>query len=217
MRSTVRLARLASDAWDLPPTQRARGTSLAVLSAALQLFAKRGFGGTSVRDVAAEADVQPATMYAHYPSKQHLLAELIRVGHEEHLRRLRAALLDCGADSVEQLTALVAAHVRMHCDYPMLAVVANAELHSLAEEFAGESLSLRRQSEQLFMDVLTRGIERGSFSVPAPWLALSAIGGMGLRVAHWYTPECGMTVDDIVATYAEFARRLVGVKAVAEP
>ena len=67
------------------------------------------------------------------------------------------------------------------------------------------------------MDVLTRGIERGSFSVPAPWLALSAIGGMGLRVAHWYTPECGMTVDDIVATYAEFARRLVGVKAVAEP
>lgn len=167
-----------------------------------------------MRDVAAEADVQPATMYAHYPSKQHLLAEIIKIGHEEHLRRLRGALLECGADPVEQISALVQAHVRMHCDYSMLAVVANTELHALNEEFARDSLNLRRQSEQLFMDVVTRGIERGAFMVPAPWLALSAIAGMGLRVAHWFTTDCGMTVDAIAATYAEFARRLLGVTTV---
>ena len=213
MRSTVHHTRLASDSWNLPPWKDARGTSLALLSAALRLFARHGFGGTSVRDVAAEAQVQPATMYAHYPSKQHLLAELIRIGHEEHHRRLRAALLECGADPVEQLSALVRGHVRMHCEYPMLAVIANAELHALTEEFAREALSLRRQSEQLFMDVIKRGIELGAFSVPAPWLALSAIGGMGLRVAHWFTQDCGMSVDEIADTYAEFARRLVGVKA----
>lgn len=212
MISTVQHARLASDAFDLPAWKGAKGTPLSVLSAALRLFAQRGFGGTSVRDVAAEAGVQPATMYAHYPSKQHLLAELVRLGHEEHHRRLRAALLECGADPAEQLAALVKAHIRMHCEHPMLAVVANSELHALTEEFARESLSLRRQSEQLLMDVVMRGIDRGAFSVKTPWLALSAIGGMGIRVAHWFTADCGMPVEDVESEYAEFALRIVGAK-----
>jgi len=67
------------------------------------------------------------------------------------------------------------------------------------------------------MDVLTRGIERGAFRVAVPWLALSAIAGMGLRVAHWYTPDCGLSVDDIAAQYTGFALRLVDAGPATEP
>ena len=209
MKSTVHHRRLASEALDLPASPDQRGSRGLVLIAALRLFATHGFGGTSVRDIAAEADLQPATMYAYFPSKQHVLAELIRIGHEEHHRRLRASLLDSGAEPADQLAAVVRAHVRMHTDHPMLAVVTNAELHALHEDFAGPALTLRRQSEQLLMDVIQRGIDRGAFTVAAPWLALAAIGGMGLRVAHWFTESCGMTAEAVADTYAEFALKVV--------
>ncbi|HKY92271.1 MAG TPA: TetR/AcrR family transcriptional regulator [Nevskiaceae bacterium] len=206
---TVLHQRLASEARDLPAGEDLSGSRGAVLTAALHLFARQGYGGTSVRDMAKAADLQPATLYAWFPSKQHVLAELARIGHEEHHRRLRAALLESGSDPAEQLRALVIAHVRMHTDFPMLGVVANAELHALTEAFAARALELRRQSEHLLLDVVQRGIDRGRFRVPTAWMAVTAIGGMGVRVAHWFTAQSGVTPDSVAQTYADFALRIV--------
>lgn len=202
--------RLAADETVLPPNVTPRGSRGLILNAALRLFAEHGYGGTSVRDIAALADVQPATIYAHYPSKEHVLAEIVKLGHQEHQRQIRAALLDSSADPREQLAALVRAHVRMHAAFPMLAVVANAEMHALSPALAAASLELRHQSEQLLTDVIRRGVERKVFSVKHPYLALAAIGGAGIRVAHWYTPAFELSAEQVADAYAEFALRIVG-------
>lgn len=204
--------RLAATELVMPPGTTPSGSRGEILSAALKLIADRGFGGTSVRDIAAVVGLNPATLYAHFPSKEHVLAEIIRIGHEEHFERLRRAVLAGGGTPTEQLTALVRAHVRLHADYPMLAVVANAELHSLTPEFAAAALELRRHSQQMFIDVIERGRALGDFDVVDPWLATSAIGGMGLRVAHWYTPAFERTPDQVADIYADFALRLVGAR-----
>lgn len=202
--------RLAAQKARLPETSASRGSRDVILDAALCLYAEHGYGGTSVRDIAAAADVQPATLYAHFPSKAHVLAELVRIGHEAHHQRFRTALLDTQPVPRLQLAAMVRAHVSMHADYPMLAVVANAELHALPAELAAPTLQLRSQSEQLMLDIVERGMRSGEFSVTKPWLAVAAIAAMGLRVSHWYTPEFGMSVDEVADTYVEFALRVVG-------
>lgn len=195
------------------PSSVEAGTRRTILDAALHLFAERGYGGTSVRDIASRADVQPTTMYAYFPSKEHILAELTRLGHEEHLRSLRAALLDCQPNPVEQLGAAVAAHVRANGEYAMLSVVANAELHALSAELAQPALVLRKQAELLVIEVVQRGIKQGVFHAADPLLTVTAIGGMGMRVANWFSPECGKSLDEVAATYAELARRMLGVRA----
>src|ERR1700679_4322388 len=48
-----------------------------VLAAAVELFASRGFDATSVRDIATAAQVQPASVYYHYPSKEALLVAIV--------------------------------------------------------------------------------------------------------------------------------------------
>lgn len=202
--------RLAADETTLPPDAVPRGARGTILVAALRLYADHGYGGTSVRDIAKEAGVQPATLYAHYPSKEHVLAELTRIGHEAHHQLMRVALLDTSADPREQLAALMRAHVRMHAEFPMLAVVANAELHALSPEAAAPALELRKQSEQLLTDVILRGVQKGVFKVEQPRLALAAIGAMGIRVSHWYTPTFDLDVDEVARHYAEFALRIVG-------
>lgn len=205
------LRRLASDAIELPAGVAPAGTAGRILEAGLTVFAERGYYGASIRDIAAAAGVRSATLYGHYPSKEHLLAEVVRIGHEEHHRRLREALLEAGVDPDAQLDAVVRAHVLMHARYACLAVVANSELHALSPALAGPALALRQASEQLILDVIERGARLGRFHIDEPWLALAAIGGMGIRVANWLGErDVRYGADDVAATYAAFARRIVG-------
>jgi AcrR family transcriptional regulator len=50
----------------------------AILEAALRVWAKRGFDGTSVAEVAREAGLTKGTLYLYFPSKQSLLEEALR-------------------------------------------------------------------------------------------------------------------------------------------
>ncbi len=56
--------------------QYALATRQAIIDAGRRLFAERGYFATKVDDIAAEADVAPATVYAVVGGKQGLLREL---------------------------------------------------------------------------------------------------------------------------------------------
>lgn len=189
------------------------GSRRLVLETALHLFAERGYSGTSIRDIATACGLQGPTLYSHYPSKEHVLAELVRIAHDEHLRRVRAALLESQPDPREQIAAYVRAHVRFHTDFPMLAVVGNTELHMLSPALGDPIFQVRKQAEHTLMEIAQRGIDRGVFKVPQGWLAVAAIGGMGLRVAFWFSGEAGIPAETVADCYAEFALRILGAAA----
>jgi AcrR family transcriptional regulator len=62
-----------------------------VLAAAVELFASRGFDATSIRDIAAEAHVQPASVYYHYPSKEALLEAIVDRAAAQVAEQIKAA------------------------------------------------------------------------------------------------------------------------------
>jgi AcrR family transcriptional regulator len=187
-------------------------TARRILEAALRMFGMHGFHATSMRDLAKALEIQPSALYASFPSKGHLLAELTRIGHEHHLACLRAALLGSGADPVDQLRAVVRANAIFHAAYPHLAVVVNDELHALPEELAAAGLSLRGQSVALITEVVGRGIALKRFRVPEPMVAVAAIGAMSLRIPYWYR-EGALSVDALADAQAELALRVVGAAA----
>src|SRR6478609_325981 len=129
----------------LPPLDQLGKADRRILEVALGLFASNGFHGTSMRDLAKVLEIQPSALYASFPSKDHLLAELVRVGHEVHLASLRTGLLAGGSDPVDQLRAVVRANALMHMAYPHLCVIVNDELHVLPPALAEPGLVLRRQ------------------------------------------------------------------------
>jgi len=202
--------RLAATRATLLPEHKPAGTRGVILEISLKLFAEHGYAGASIREIADGAGMRPASLYAHYPSKEHILAELCRIGHEEHRRRIQAALLECGADPCDQVVAYVQAHVAMHAQFSMLAVVANGELHALSSALGAATFELRNQSIHALMEIVQRGVERGVFHVPDVWLAVAAIGAMGMRVAYWYTPEYELDALRIAEIYAQYALRVLG-------
>ncbi|MGO8993418.1 MAG: TetR/AcrR family transcriptional regulator [Polyangiaceae bacterium] len=194
----------------LPPNLKADGNRRRVLEAALRLFAAQGFHGSSMRELAAVAELQPSALYVHFPSKEHLLAELVRAGHEAHHDALRAALLEAGNDPVAQVTALVRVHVQMHATYPELAIVVNSEMAALSKEMAAPGMALRRQAASLLRDVIVRGTAMGRFSPPDTEAATAAIAAMGLRVPYWYSPDTGKSVERLAEVHVELALRMLG-------
>ncbi|MFB7509130.1 TetR/AcrR family transcriptional regulator [Streptomyces broussonetiae] len=194
----------------LPEGVTPPGTRGKILEAGLELFAESGFAGTSIRQIAGKVGINSATLYAHYPSKGHVLAELVRIGHEEMRTRLAQAAAETrDAGAARQLAALVRAHVLLHTDHPLLAVVTNGELHALSPELATPSLQLREECRGMLADVLERGIGNGEFELDDPLLAVTAIGGLGVQVAQWFGPALGRTREQIADQYARFALRIV--------
>ena len=197
----------------LPPRPAADGTRGRILLAGLKLFAEHGFNGTSIRDIAAGAAVQSASLYAHFPSKEAILAELVLTGHEEHHTRLVAALLDSGTDPRDRLAALVRAHVQAHTDYPMLAVVADNEMYALSPAAAASAAAVRRRSEALLAEILAIGHQQGVFNIVHLEATTAAIGSMGIRVASWYPPPgAGLSPSQLADVYAALALRMAGAR-----
>lgn len=181
-----------------------------ILLAGLRLFAEYGFTGASIRDIAREVAINSATLYAHFPAKEHILAELIHIGHAELHLRIREAYAAAGSTPAEQLAALVRAQVLLHTDYPLLALVANHELHALSLERAAPALALREECRTLLLAVLTDGTEQGVFDIADVTLTGIAIGSLGMRVANWFGPDQPYTREQVADAFVGFALRLVG-------
>jgi AcrR family transcriptional regulator len=204
-----RRRRLAAETVVLPEGVTPAGTRGRILRAGLALFAEHGFHGASIRELATAAGITSATLYAHYPAKDQVLADLVRIGHEELHTRLAEAAASA-KEPARQLAALVRAHTLLHADYAMLAVVTNNELHALSTEQAAPALALRAESFRLLVEVVRAGVRRGEFSVPDPLLAAMAISSMGLRVAHWFGTDQPYSRERVADDYTRFALRIVG-------
>jgi len=72
-----------------------------ILAAARRVFAKRGFGGTTIADIADEAGIALGTIYLYFPSKQEVFVAL----NEEFNQLIIAAMTDVPAPvSLEETT-----------------------------------------------------------------------------------------------------------------
>ncbi|MBU8894165.1 TetR/AcrR family transcriptional regulator [Corallococcus sp. H22C18031201] len=211
--STPPRSRLRARPAVLPSSATPEGTRRRILEVALQLFACRGFHDASIRDLAKALALRPSALYAHFPSKEHVLAELVRLGHEVHHEGLRAALASAGDAPVARLRALVRAHTLLHAHHPQLAVVVNEEIHALPPELAAPSLLLRERSSALLREVIEQGRTQGVFSASHPLVTGAAIATMGLRLPYWYEPTEGLDAETLADVHAELALRMLGVHA----
>lgn len=202
--------RVAAVPVELPDGVTPAGTRGAILRAALALFAESGYSAVSIRKIANGVGITSASLYAHYRSKDQILAELVLTGHRELHARLTNALAAAEPTAVAQLSALVRAHVLLHTDFPLLAVVTNSELHALPDDLAAPALELRSSCSRLLVDTLELGVRDGVFRIENLHLGAVAIGGMAIQVAQWFGPDEPFTRDEVADNYVHYALRIVG-------
>lgn len=210
--STTREVRLRNEKARLPPEAMVEGTRRRILEAALKLFASEGYHATSIRDLAAAVELRPSALYTHFSSKEHVLAELARVGYEAHARILREAVNHSPEDPIAQFRALVRAHTIAHATYPHLAVIVHEEMRALTKELAAPALALRAQSSAFLMQIIDAGIAKGCFSPPDGIATAAAIAAMGVRIPYWFEATEEFDLERLAQVHIELSLRMIGAK-----
>jgi AcrR family transcriptional regulator len=182
-------------------------------ASALELFYRHGYGATSVRDIAAAAGVTPGAVYNHFNSKHEILYSIVTSTHEALDQYLFNAVADSGTEPGAQLHAAVAAFVRYNCLHPDEARVTNRDFRHLPPELLGHELIRRRQTRDLFANILARGNQMGVLGVndqdrKSSAVIAMAIINMAVMAAEWFRPSGPMTVDEVANLHAELAVRI---------
>ncbi|MBX6750017.1 MAG: TetR family transcriptional regulator [Micromonosporaceae bacterium] len=195
---------MAGEARRRDPDRRQR-----LLEAAVAAFAARGFHGTSTRDIAAAAGMSPAAIYVHHESKEELLYQISRSGHEAVLDRLRAAIATA-EDPAAQLVAAMRAFATHHARAHTVARIVNYELAALSEEHRREISRLRRAITAELRAVVDRGVAAGIFDTPDPRMATTVLLSLGVDISRWYQENHPLTAEQLGEFYADVALRVVG-------
>jgi AcrR family transcriptional regulator len=80
---------------------------LQILQAAEKLFAEKGFDGTSVRDIATEADVNLAMISYYFKSKENLMQAIFEERMDQTRIRIENLVLDTSLEPMAKLEMLV--------------------------------------------------------------------------------------------------------------
>src|ERR1700756_3220943 len=76
----------------------------AIVTAAVPLFARRGFAGTTTKELAEAAGISEALLFRHFPSKKHLYGEILRLGGEGDPALERLASLEPSTATLVHMT-----------------------------------------------------------------------------------------------------------------
>jgi len=179
--------------------------------AALELFARSGYAAVSMRAIAAETGVQAGAIYNHFPTKQDLLNELMRV-HMETLLAAWAETEQPGLAPPQALEQFVRFHIRYHLDRSREVFISYMELRSLEDENFSAIELLRRNYEKAPRAILERGAADGSFAIIDPQITTMAIIAMLTGMTTWYRENGRLSLDEIEAVYVRLVARLVRQK-----
>jgi len=158
-----------------------------IVAATRAVMARRGIGGTTVRDVAAELGTSSGLIHHYYASMDDLLAEAFGEVATEDLEEMRAALA-LAESAVEQLVVFFDVYARDDDSGIQLWLDAWSEA---ARRPALQRISRRLNEEwqSVLSSILRRGVAEGSMVCSDPnavaWRILSLLDGLALQVvAH---------------------------------
>lgn len=174
-----------------PRQGRSAATVEAILEASARILETQGMAGLNTNLVAEHAGVSVGSLYQYFPSKEAIVAELIRKMRSEVLEDLAGAIARFDnrplADQVEPLIRATVAH---HQRRPALAAVLEELEPTLP--IAGELGDLKARIAQVVVALLKR------HNIPDPQTAAFDLAAMGSGIAN-AAARAGVTDFDPVA------------------
>jgi AcrR family transcriptional regulator len=175
-----------------------------VLRCAARLFREKGYGAASMRDIAAEVDIRPSSLYHHFPSKQHILFAICD-GYQRDFNLEVLAQLGPESPPDDAIRAAIRRHIVFANRRWTDVLVTWRERRSLPREQQATINALRRQYRDALAAVIERGCREGVFEVPDPKLAAMATLDMINGLAQWFKPRDERDLQLMATRYGDAA------------
>src|SRR4029077_5178057 len=158
----------------------------AILRAAIDVFAERGFFSAQVADIARAAGVAAGTVYLYFKSKDDLLVSIFDRSMREGLTLGRAVVADLD-DPRERLRRLARAPLARLGGDRNLAIVFQVELRQSTKFMERFSATLLRDYLGLIRDAIADGQRAGIFrtDIKATAMAKMLFGALDEMATNW--------------------------------
>jgi TetR/AcrR family transcriptional regulator, cholesterol catabolism regulator len=181
--------------------KRERLTQKAIVTAAAELFARNGFGASSLDDIAAVLGATKGALYYHIKNKEEILRLIfltVLTASEEPLSRLVKADLP----PTEKLRRAIEHQASTAADRsPAMTVFFHEQAH-LTGPFAKEILLRKKAYAHYFEQIIREGQEVGAFQPDIdPRLATFGLLGMCNSLSQWYRAGGPFSPAQIAATF----------------
>jgi AcrR family transcriptional regulator len=189
-----------------PQGRRGGARRAELVALASRLFRERGYHGVGMRAIAEAADMQAASLYHHFRSKEELLLEAIFVVDRDLIVD-QLPILDGPGSHRERLARLVRGHV-LHIGANRDAWwVAARELRALSAERLDTVQLYRRRYQHRIAQHLADGVRAGEFDCADSRLTTLALLDMINGLNEWFDPAGRLSIEEIADRYAELALR----------
>lgn len=173
-----------------------------ILQAALEAFHTKGFGQTSVRDLAAATGMSIAGMYHYFDTKDDILFAIIDAAVDRLLAELKAAR-DSTETPEDRIRAMLAATVRVVVENRAEIRVQIDNSDKLLPERQEIIRAKQRESALMVRAELERLQAAGQLKELDLNVVTFALNGMANWVYFWYNPDGPVDVEALTDQLAE--------------
>jgi AcrR family transcriptional regulator len=183
--------------------KRKRLTQRAIVDTAAELFARDGFGATSLDDIAAVLGATKGALYYHVKNKEEILRLIyltVLTASEEPLHHIVEAELS----PLEKLRRAVEHQATVAADRSPAMIVFYREHPHLTGPFAKEIALRKKAYERYFEQIIEEGQVTGAFQLNVdPKIASFGILGMCNWLSQWYRQDGQYTHQHISTMFVK--------------
>jgi AcrR family transcriptional regulator len=181
-----------------------------IMHAAGTLFHQRGYGATSIRDIADAAGISSSTMYHHFTNKQDVLHAIVTRFMTDFVAVTVPLLRDRDRTPRDRIRDVVRVHLRMSDERRPELLIGNPIRYALSPVQQRDGVRLQTEYHDAVRDVIAEGCALGEFSVVDLDITTMALLDMLNGVREWFRHDGALTLDELVGRYTAMAFRLLG-------
>jgi AcrR family transcriptional regulator len=177
-----------------------------LLAISARLFAEHGYDRTTMREIAAEAGIQAASLYHHFATKDEILHAVIR----DFLLGLPSAYRDIiaenpGPDRVIRVFVAFALRIALE-NSTLLSIVIRERKALLGRDGFTYVETALREVRAIWLEVFQAGVAEGVFRADLnPHVVIRMMMDLVGSAAEWYRPDSGRYgFDDVIRTELGF-------------
>ena len=167
-----------------------------ILEIAAELFSRRGYHATTMRDLGDRAGLLPGSLYAHFSGKEEILYQIVMDAARQFLGGMEA-LRARRAPPEERLRAAIRAHIQVVARDLDGARVFLHEWTALRGSRRAEIGELRRRYEELWDEIIR------DLAPADPKLARLLVLSAANWTYIWYDPSGPLGPEEIADRYSE--------------
>lgn len=178
-----------------------------IYETAARLFYEKGYGSTSLQDLANAVGLQKGSLYHYISSKEDLLFEITEYAHRFFLE-LVGNIDTPGLSPLEMIERTLRLHAEFAADRFHVTAAFYNDRAALSDDRQQRVIATRDAYEGKLRELVREGQKVGEIAPDLdPRMAVFGVLGMINWINHWYRPDGPLSPKEIGATFASMCVR----------